>query len=339
MTEMPGSLGSPRLSNRLRIVDILMRGGPASRVDLVRLTGLSRTTVSKLVGELQAEGLVVERRDADADPDGEAPTVGRPPVLLSLNPAAGAAIGIDFGHNLVRVAVADLSGAVVAEDRRDFDVDGDAPGAIVLAVAMVDELLDEAQLERDRAVGVGVAVSAPIVREAGSASAARILPGWAAFAPVDELERRLGRHVLMDNDANLGALAEVRQGAGRGARNVVYVMLSAGIGAGVVLDGELVRGHHGLTGELGHIVVEPEGVICRCGNRGCLETVASAPALLQALRPLHGDGITLSRRWSSRAPATRARAGCSPTAGAGSGARWARCATSSTPSSSSSAAT
>jgi predicted NBD/HSP70 family sugar kinase len=99
--------------------------------------------------------------------------------------------------------------------------------------------------------------------------------------------------VHIDNDANLGALAEVRDGAGRGARNVLYVMLSGGIGAGLVLDGRLVRGHRGLTGEIGHVVVDPDGRICRCGNRGCLETVASAPALLATLGPLHGPDVTL----------------------------------------------
>jgi predicted NBD/HSP70 family sugar kinase len=301
MTDSPGSLRSLRQRNRLRIVDVLRQTGSASRVDLVRATGLSRTTVSKLVAELQTAGLVVER---EREPTGPEPGTGagRPAVALTLNPAAGAAIGIDFGHNLVRVAVADLSGTVVAEAKRDFDVDGDADAAIDLAVAMVDELLAQAHMDLERTVGVGVAVSAPIVRET-DAGAARILPGWAAFAPVDELERRLGRPVLMDNDANLGALAEVRNGAGRGARNVLYVMLSGGIGAGLVLDGRLVRGHRGLTGEIGHVVVDPDGQICRCGNRGCLETVASAPALLATLATLHGPDVTLE------AVTAKARAG------------------------------
>jgi predicted NBD/HSP70 family sugar kinase len=99
--------------------------------------------------------------------------------------------------------------------------------------------------------------------------------------------------VVMGNDANLGALAEVRHGAGRGARDVVYVMLSGGIGAGLLLDGRLVAGHRGLTGELGHISVDRAGRICRCGGRGCLETVAAAPAVLEALRALHGEDLTL----------------------------------------------
>jgi predicted NBD/HSP70 family sugar kinase len=294
MKDSPGSLGSLRQRNRLRIIDVLRRAGSASRVDIVRDTGLSRTTVSKLVGELQAEGLVVERANGGAsDATASANAVGRPPVALTLNPAAGAVVGIDFGHDLVRVAVADLSGTVIAEARRDIDVDSQAEQAIDLAAAMVDEQLAGLELDLDRTVGVGVAVSAPILRDTGDPGATSILPGWGPFAPGGELERRLGRPVLMGNDANLGALAEVRHGAGRGARNVVYVMLSGGIGAGLILDGALFSGHSGLTGELGHVVIDPTGQICRCGNRGCLETVASAAALLEALRPLHGPEITL----------------------------------------------
>jgi predicted NBD/HSP70 family sugar kinase len=294
MKDSPGSLGSLRQSNRLRILDVLRRAGSASRVDLVRDTGLSRTTVSKLVAELQAEGLVVERETAaetaPAANGAGVGQVGRPPVALTLNPSAGSVIGIDFGHDLVRVAVADLSGQVVGEDRRDIDVDSAAEQAIDLAAGMVDDLL--AMLHRDpkQTVGVGVAVSAPIVRDTQTTS---ILPGWGPFAPGGELERRFGRPVVMGNDANLGALAEVRDGAGRGARNVVYVMLSGGIGAGLILDGQLFFGHSGLTGELGHVVIDPAGRVCRCGNRGCLETVASAAAILEALRPLHGPTITL----------------------------------------------
>src|ERR1700742_153905 len=126
MKESPGSLGSLRQRNRLRIIDVLRRNGQSSRVDLVRDTGLSRTTVSKLVAELQADGLVVERAgngNGSAEDPSTANAVGRPPVALTLNPAAGAAVGIDFGHDLVRVAVADLSGTVLAEARRDIDVD------------------------------------------------------------------------------------------------------------------------------------------------------------------------------------------------------------------------
>jgi predicted NBD/HSP70 family sugar kinase len=293
MKKSPGSLGSLRQRNRLQIIDVLRRAGSSSRVDLARETGLSRSTVSTLVSELQAEGLVVEREADDAPAPAPPPTVGRPPVALTLNPAAGAVVGIDFGHEFVRVAVADLAGTVLEEERREFAVDDNASGAIALAADLVDELLLAAGSTRGRTVGIGVAVSAPVLRDTDDPEATSILPGWAPFAPTGELRRRLGRPVVMGNDANLGALAEVRHGAGRGARDVVYVMLSGGIGAGLILDGRLAAGHRGLTGELGHISVDRGGHICRCGGRGCLETVAAAPAVLEALRAVHGEDLTL----------------------------------------------
>ncbi len=308
MTDTAGPQGSLRERNRLRIVDELRRAGRSSRADLVRTTGLSRTTVSKLVSELQADGIVVERREAEPDAALVAGGVGRPPVALALAPAAGGAIGVDFGHDFVRVAIADLAGVVLTEARREFDVDRQSPAALDLACALIDELLARVGLELERIVGVGVAVSAPILRDADT-GAAQILPGWAAFAPADALERRLGRPVLMDNDANLGALAEVRHGAGRGAVDVLYLMLSAGIGAGLIADGRLVRGRHGITGEIGHVVVDPNGPICRCGNRGCLETIAAAPAMLATLAPLHGADLTLERAGRARPRAATRAAG------------------------------
>ena len=119
-----------------------------------------------------------------------------------------------------------------------------------------------------------------------------ILPGWTGLNAGEELSSRLDLHVAVDNDANLGALAEVSFGAGRGLADVIYVMVSSGIGAGLVLGGRLHRGVTGFAGELGHVRVRAEkGAVCRCGNRGCLETVASTDALLELLRPAHGSDL------------------------------------------------
>jgi predicted NBD/HSP70 family sugar kinase len=291
VTAAPGS-GSLRRRNRLRVVDVLRESGSASRVDVQTATGLSRTTVSTLVAELQAEGLVVERRDVDL-PEA-AGSVGRPPVALSLNPQAGWILGVDLAHDGVRAAIADLAGDVVQEARRTMDVDHAADDALDTAAALTADLVAAAGADRERVLGVGVAVSGPILRASGELGSDSILPGWGGVALRAELEDRLGLPVVVGNDANLGALAEVQRGAARGARDVIYVMLSAGIGAGLVIEGRLVQGRRGLAGELGHVVLEPDGRICRCGNRGCLETVAAGPALLDALRHLHGDGLTLA---------------------------------------------
>jgi predicted NBD/HSP70 family sugar kinase len=182
---------------------------------------------------------------------------------------------------------------VLAEDRIDTDVDHSAPGAIDLAVEMLERLLDEATVERSQIVGVGVALPGPVDRRTGKIGSAVILPGWAGLRAQRELAKQLRLHVDVDNDANLGALAEASFGAGRGLTNILYVMVGSGLGAGLVLDGRVHRGASGLAGEIGHVQVRPDGAVCRCGNRGCLETIAGEGALAALLRPRLGRDVTV----------------------------------------------
>jgi predicted NBD/HSP70 family sugar kinase len=142
-------------------------------------------------------------------------------------------------------------------------------------------------------IGAGVAVSAPVRSDAPGFVSEVIFPAWAEINAAEILAERLGVPVQIGNDANLGALAEATFGSGRGRRNIVYVMLSEGIGGGVIIDGRIYTGQTGAAGELGHIVVNPDGQVCRCGNRGCLATVAGGAALTAALRQSHGPDITL----------------------------------------------
>lgn len=270
------------MSARQRVVEYLWREGPVARAQVVRDTRLSRATVSKLVGELRAAGLVEERR-APLRSEGRS---GRPTSLVAIEPTLAAVGGIDFGHGSVRVALADLEGALVAEIRHELDVDNEPLAAIEVAVAELQRMGHDVH----RLLGVGAAISAPVRRDSGTLVAAGILPGWSAVSLGVELRDRLGVPVHVGNDANLGALAEVRAGAGRGAANVVYLMLSSGIGAGLILDGTLFTGHSGITGELGHVVIDPGGALCRCGHRGCLETVAGA----QAVRARAGGEATVA---------------------------------------------
>jgi predicted NBD/HSP70 family sugar kinase/biotin operon repressor len=273
---------SLREANRQRVVEELRRHGNLSRADLARLMGLSPTTITAVVADLRARGLVVEESER-----GEQAGRGRPPVLLRLDPSAGGALGIDFGHRHLRVAVADLSRMVLAERVTDLDVDAAAEGSLDAAAAMVEDVLLEAGMDRDRIVGAGVGLPGPIDARTGTVGSSVILPGWVGLRPAEELERRLGVGVKVDNDANLGALGEVSFGAGRGLSDVLYVKVSSGIGAGLVLGGRLYHGAVGLAGELGHVQVREHGDVCRCGNRGCLETVAAAGAVLAALHRTH----------------------------------------------------
>jgi predicted NBD/HSP70 family sugar kinase len=285
-----GSLEALRERNRLRVVDALRQRGTASRSELARATGLSRTTITTLVNDLQRRGLVVEQAagETPSEPGGR----GRPPTLLRLDPSAGTAIGVYFGHRHLRVAAADLSSSVLAERSVELDVDHSASAALETGVDLVDAVLGDAGLSRRDVIGVGMGLSGPIDL-AGRVGRTVILPDWVGMSAAEEFQRRLGLHVTVDNDANLGALAEVRSGAGRGLTDVVYVMVSSGIGAGLVLGGRLHRGATGFAGELGHVFVAEDGAVCRCGNRGCLETVASTDAVLALLRTTHGPGLTV----------------------------------------------
>jgi predicted NBD/HSP70 family sugar kinase len=286
-----GSLESLRNSNRSRVIDALRRRGSATRSDLARLTGLSRTTVTTLVADLHDRGLIVEESSDSAR--AESGNRGRRPTFLRLAPSAGAALGVDFGHRMIRVAVADLASTVLAERTIEIDVDAAACAAMEAAAELTEVVLREAGIERSQVIGAGIGIPGPIDRATGSVASQAILPGWSGVSAAKELQRLLEVQVQVDNDANLGALGEVTYGAGQGLSDVIYVRLTSGIGSGLILGGRLHHGANGFAGELGHVQVRPEGVVCRCGNRGCLETVAAEGALLALLRPAHGPELTV----------------------------------------------
>jgi predicted NBD/HSP70 family sugar kinase len=285
---MAGSLGSLRELNRLRIVDALRHDGPASRAEIARQTGLSPSTVSSVISELQRAGFVVESELAPAGRQ------GRPAVQLTLDPSAGAALGLDFDHDKIRVAVSNLARTVLAEASVRLDVDQDAASAIEQASGLVDQVLAEAGVRPEQVLGAGMALPGPVDHARGALHPSPILAGWAGVDAASELQRRIGIPVHLDNDANLGALAEVTLGAGRNARSAAYIQMSSGIGAGLIVDGRPYHGHRGTAGEIGHVLVDEQGLICRCGNRGCLETLASGPAMLALLRSSHGE-LTVER--------------------------------------------
>jgi predicted NBD/HSP70 family sugar kinase len=291
-TGRAGSLEALRRLNRLRVIHALRDQGQISRAEIARRTGLSRSTVSSLVSDLQADGLVVVRGEPGAAHGTQG---GRPPILLSFDASAGAAVGIDFGHSHLRVAVSDLSSRILAERAVPLDTDHAAEQGLDAAAELVAELLAEANLDEAQVIGAGMGLPGPILQEDGLVGSSAILPGWVGVRAVAEMRRRLDVPILVDNDANLGALAEAAFGAGQDASDLIYLKVASGIGAGLLLNGRLYRGTGGLAGELGHFLVDPNGLVCRCGNRGCLETLAATGALVELLGRSHGDDMTVQR--------------------------------------------
>jgi predicted NBD/HSP70 family sugar kinase len=203
---------------------------------------------------------------------------------VRLAPRAAFAVGLDFGHRHIRAAVCDLSGQPVADDFSEASVDSEPAASLDLALSLVRGVLERASADPADVIGVGMGLAAPVDAETGEAYVEGILPGWGGLRPAAEMEARLGMPVRLENDANAGALGEHMLGAARGARDIVYVRLSAGIGLGLILNGAPYRGRLGIAGELGHVrAVASGGAPCRCGNRGCLETVASAAAVADSL--------------------------------------------------------
>ena len=270
-----------RRASRESVIEALRELGSTSRAELARRTGLSRATVSSVLAELQASGLVDAGGSDAAGP-------GRPAELVRLNRAAGTALGIDFGKRHLRVVLSDLGHHVLAERCVELAFDHEASAGIERAAQLVDEVLAEAGASRETIVGVGMGLPGP-VRASGELGSSTILPGWVGVRAAAAMGERLDLPVTVDNDANLGALAEWTWGAARGCTTLAYVKVATGIGAGLIVDGRPFRGASGTAGELGHIVVDPHGPICRCGSRGCLETLVGAQALVEPLRPSLGE--------------------------------------------------
>ena len=289
-TNGSGSLAWLRERNRERVIQSLRDHGRMSQASIARATGLSRTTVSSLVAELRDAGLI-----GAVDEEIAVTKRGRRGVQLALQPSATAVLGLDFGHSHVRVAVADLAHNVLAERIIDLDVSHRARETLDLAARMVDEALAEVGIERKHVAGAGVGIPGPVDRARGMVGSTTIMPGWVGVPIATELEARLRLPVEIENDANLGALAELAWGAGRNCANVAYIKAATGIGAGIVIEGQLVRGAFGTAGEIGHNTLDENGALCYCGNRGCLETVASGPAIVKLVGQVNGALLSLDQ--------------------------------------------
>ncbi len=249
----------------------LIDGGPRSRAVLAQEIGLTKGTVSSLVADLLERDLVEELATAR---DGR---VGRPSTDVSATGRGIGGLGLAIDVDVVAATVMDLTGEIRAhrQHRADNAASGSGPVIERLRTVTIDALAD-AEAQGMRCIGGTLAVPGLVDPATGTLFVAPNLHWFDAdlAAAVDRIGLPDQFAVTFDNEANLGALAELRHGAGRGLSSFVYVSGGRGIGAGIVLDGRLVRGGHGFAGELGHLAVDPDGRPCTCGATGCLETIA-----------------------------------------------------------------
>jgi predicted NBD/HSP70 family sugar kinase len=263
----PGSTASLRTANQRRVLDVLLANGTATQAEIARETGLAGGTVSSIVRELAAAEILSTVAGA-----------GRRGTEVRLARGAGSVAAIDFGHTHVAVALGDMRGRVLGERTHRLPPAYDVDEGMGRAAELLDRLLEESGTDLSDVRNLGMGLPCPI--SDGVVMSSAIMPAWVGVNARQVAESRLRIPVHLDNDANLGALGEHRRGVGRGHANVVFVKVSSGVGAGLILDHQLFRGTTGIAGEIGHLTFDEQGPLCRCGSRGCLEAyAATGPAL------------------------------------------------------------
>jgi predicted NBD/HSP70 family sugar kinase len=251
-----------------------------TQVELAEVTGLSTATVSTLVHQLVDEDQL-ETKNTTRN--------GRRATLVTLARHQGLGIGLWIARRQLMLSIVDFSKSIIAEHTLPLPLGHKADTTLERAMLLVNETLSSIDAEVGEIVGIGVAVAAPVATGDHMIAIPGILPGWDGIDVASALTGAFKVPVYVDNDANFAAFCESRMGVAAGKRNFVYIAANDGVGAGIIVNGEVMHGVTGLAGEIGHIQVDPLGSICSCGNRGCLDTVVSENRLVQLLAVTHGN--------------------------------------------------
>ena len=276
----PGSQTSLREANRARVIESLKRHGRLTQVELAGSTGLSPATVSNIVKELTASGLLHTSFTSRS---------GRRATLVSLSRQLGLVAGAHFSSRQLHIAIADVTRAIVTQSSLPLALDHRHDAELDRLSLLLGDMMESLGGQISDLLAVGLALPAPIDPRTGRVSTPGLLRGWEGVDVAAALTARIGRPVHVDSEANLGGLAEAREGSGREASSSVFIRVGHTISAGLVVGGDLFRGVNGKAGQIGHVTIDENGPICRCSNRGCLETYAGGPALLSLFPP--GDGM------------------------------------------------
>jgi predicted NBD/HSP70 family sugar kinase len=278
------------------LLQLLRDGTPRTRSELAEASGLGRSTVAQRVDALVTSTLVGAAGEATS-------TGGRPPARFAFNPRARVVLGADVGATHVRLATADLAATVLADDVVELDVSVGPERVLTWVVDRGKELVRRARRRLGDVVAVGIGLPGPVEFATGRPTSPPIMPGWDGFDVAGFVRSSLRTDVVVDNDVNVMALGE-RFLTFPTVDHLMFVKVATGIGCGIISDGALRRGARGAAGDLGHVQVPGDvTAVCRCGNVGCLEAVASGAAVARALNDAGVDADT------SRDVVTLARAG------------------------------
>ncbi|PAD26367.1 ROK family protein [Niallia circulans] len=256
--------------NKSLCLNLIKNTAPISRADIAQQTGLTKGTVSSLVSELINEQLIYESGHGESNG-------GRRPVMLLFNEMAGYSIGIDLGVNYILGILTDLQGNIIYRINEKYE-NSSYEDTLRTIKKIITTLINAAPKSVYGVIGIGIGVPG-ITNMDGDILLAPNL-GWNNVSLKSQLEEEFHLPVLVENEANTGAYGEKKFGVGQPYQNLIYVSAAIGIGAGIIINGELYKGALGYSGEIGHMTIQKDGLECRCGNKGCWELYASEQYLL-----------------------------------------------------------
>ncbi len=280
----PRATSDDSLDTLLCVLDDVRLRGARSRSELIASTGLGRNVVSERVAQLLERRLLVEGPLAPS-------TGGRPPRSLTFNEDAGYVLVADLGASSVDVALTSLAGRLIRHRAAVIRIDAGPERVLEQVDGLFDEILADGGMPGGGLWGIGIGIPGPVEFRTGRPVSPPIMPGWDGYPVREHFAARHDVPVWVDNDVNIMALGEMRAGVAAGHENVVVIKIGTGIGAGIISDGRLHRGAQGSAGDVGHIQVSDDPtVVCRCGNRGCLEALAGGAAIARAGEAAARDG-------------------------------------------------
>ena len=247
--------------------------GPISRARLIEALNFSRGKISTEVARLVEKGLLAEKGLAQSDG-------GRRSSLLGISPSGGLIAAVDIGATSIDVALTTLGSELLARRGEPADVRDGPLSTLDRVKFLLSELLDEQAANARDVLAIGVGVPGPVEQASGLLTVPPIMPGWDRFPIREAFAGEYAAPVFVDNDVNVMALGEHWGGVAKGVDDMMFVKIGTGIGSGIIIGGHLHRGTQGCAGDFGHICVDPDGPLCSCGNAGCLEALAAAPAIV-----------------------------------------------------------
>lgn len=268
---------------KLKILNSIRIYGPISRTTISKNLQISMTAVTVYISQLIKENFIEEIGTEESKG-------GRKPILLKVKKDTGYVIGIDFGQGYFRIGLGDLDGNIIYKEKILSKQLGDKNTGIDIIIKMIEEIIEKNITDKNKLKGISIALSAIIDINRGFCYTIPNLKGWENVDIVEIFEERFKIPVYIDDSTRLAALAESASVKGR-IKDLAYINIGVGIGAGIIIDWKLLKGENGIAGELGHIIVEENGLQCGCGNKGCLEQYIATPSLIRRVKDSIKDGV------------------------------------------------